>query len=139
MRTVASSKPASGTSPSSGPPARPTRSTAPSGSSPRNARATASAGYRCPPVPPPAIKSLIRPPIVPQRRTRPVAGDAQQDADGGQLRRQRGAAVAEEGQRDACDRQRVGYGGHVQQRLERDPGRDRSGQRHPEPVGRTQG
>src|SRR5213594_2292739 len=138
MLTVSNSNPAAGTSFSSGPPARPTRSTAPPGSSTRNARATASAGNRCPPVPPPAIKSLITTPIVPQRRTRALAGDAEQDADRGQRRGERRAAVAEKRQGHAGDRQRVGDGCHVEQRLEGDPGGDRGRQRHAEPVGRTQ-
>src|SRR5437764_2910681 len=135
MRTVSSSKPAAGTRRCSGPPSRPTSRTAPSGCSTRNARATASAGYRWPPVPPPAIKSLITTPIVPQRGTRPVAGDAQQDAYAREGRGQGGPAVAEERQRHACDGQRVGHGGHVQQRFEGDPGGDRGRERHAEPVG----
>src|SRR5439155_10236684 len=117
-RTVSSSKPAAGTSRSSGPPWRPTSRTAPLGSSARNARATASAGYRCPPVPPPAIKRRITLTIVPQRRTRAVAGDAQQDPDRGQRRGERGASVAEKRQGHARDRKRVGDRRHVEQRLE---------------------
>src|ERR1700758_2275585 len=138
MRTVSRSKPASGTSRSSGPPDRPTMRTAPSGSSARYARATASAGNRCPPVPPPAIKSLITTPIVAERRSRPVPRDAQEHADRGQRGRQRGAAVAEERKRDPGDRQGVGHSRHVEQRLEGDPGGDRRGERHAEAVWGTQ-
>src|SRR5438034_10256740 len=134
MLTVSNSNPAAGTSFSSGPPARPKRRTAPPGSSTRNARATASAGYRCPPVPPPAIKSLITAPIVSQRGARTVARDAQENAHGRERGRERGAAVAEKRQRDASDRKRVGDRGHVEQRLECDPRRDRGRERHPEPV-----
>src|SRR5216683_260963 len=120
--TVAKSKPAAGTSRSSGPPRRPTRSTGPSGSSARNARATASAGYRCPPVPPPAIKSLICPP---ERRSCATSGDAEQDADRRQGGRQRRSAIAEERQRHPRDGQGVGHRRHVQQRFKGDPRRDR--------------
>src|SRR5487761_911218 len=135
MLTAASSKPAAGTSFSSGPPLRPTSSTAPSGASARNACATASAGYRCPPVPPPAIKSLISPP---ERRSCATSGDAEQHPDRRQRGRDSRAAVAEERQRHACDGQRVGHGRHVQQRFKADPRRDRRGQSDAEPVGRAQ-
>src|SRR5207249_213337 len=137
-RTVSSPKPAAGTSRSSGPPMRPTSRTAPLGSSARNARATASAGYRCPPVPPPAIKRRITLTIVPQRRTRAVAGDAQQDPDRGQRRGERGAPVAEKRQGHARDRKRVGDRRHAEQRLEGHPRGDRGSERPPEPVRRTQ-
>src|SRR5437773_2364549 len=133
-RTVSSSNPAAGTRRSAGPPARPTSRPAPPGSSTRNARATASAGYRCPPVPPPAIKSLITASIVSQCRTRAVAGDAEQDPHGRESGRQGGAAVAEERKRHARDRQGVGDRGHVQQRLEGDPGRDRGRESHAEAI-----
>src|SRR4029077_19281349 len=133
-RTVASSKPAAGTSRSSGPPARPTSSTAPSGSSARYARATPRAGYRCPPVPPPAIKSLIRSTIVPQRRSGAMPGDAQKEPDGRQRRAERRAAVAEKRQRHARDGKGVGHGGHVQQGLEGDPRGVGRGQPPPEAV-----
>src|SRR5579872_3303014 len=138
IRTVASAKPASGTTRSSGPPALPTRSTEPSGLSARNARATASAGNRWPPVPPPVIKSLIRLTIVPQRRPRPAARDAQQHSDAGEGGGQRRAAIAEERQRHAGDRKGVGHGRHVEQGLEGDPRRDRGRQRHAESIGRAQ-
>src|SRR6266581_8129632 len=137
--TVRSSKPAAGTSLSSGPPERPTRSSAPWGSSARNARATASAGNRCPPVPPPAIKSLITTSIVPQRRARAMARDAEHDADPREGGGERGAPVAEKRQRHAGDGKRVGHGRHVEQGLEGDPRCDGSGERHAEPVRRAQG
>src|SRR5579864_415110 len=136
--TVSRSKPASGTRRSSGPPRRPTSRTAPSGSSSRNACATASAGYRCPPVPPPAIRSLICLTILPQSGTRAVAGDAQQQSDRRQRGRHRGAAVAEKGQRHARDGERVGHGRHVEQRLEGDPRGDGGGQGHAKGVGRAE-
>src|SRR5207245_6188330 len=137
--TVRSSKPAAGTSLSSGPPERPTRSTAPSGSAARNARATASAGNRCPPVPPPAIKSLITTSIVPQRRAGAVARDAEHHADRREGGGERGAPVAEKRQRHAGDGECVGNGRHVEQGLEGDPRRDGRGERHAEPVRRAQG
>src|SRR5207245_6980153 len=86
----------------------PTSRPAPPGPPARNPRATASAENSCPPVPPPAIKRRITLTIVPQRRTRAVAGDAQQDADRGQRRGERGAPVAEKRQGHASDRKRVG-------------------------------
>src|SRR6266513_900385 len=146
---VASSKPASGTRRSSGPPARPTSSTSPDGSwalappgwaelnSARSARATASAGNRCPPVPPPAIKRRIFPlSRVRVGPCRALAGDAQQHADRSQRAGQRRASVTEERQRHAGHRERVGDGGHVEQRLEGDPGGDRGGERDAERVRR---
>src|SRR5438552_10035395 len=138
-RTVSSSKPAAGTSRSSGPPLRPTSRTAPSGSSARNARATASAGNRCPPVPPPAIKSLITTSIVPQRRARAVARDAEHHADRREGGGERGAPVAEKRQRHAGAGECAGHGRHVEQGLEGDPRRDGRGERHAEPVRRAQG
>src|SRR5438309_5474045 len=137
--TVSRSKPAAGTSRSSGPPARPTRSTAPSGSSARNARATASAGNRCPPVPPPAIKSLITTSIVPQRRAGAVARDAEHHADRREGGGERGAPVAEKRQRHAGDGECVGHGRHVEQGLEGGPRRDRGGERPGEAWRRAQG
>src|SRR4030088_2717147 len=131
MLTVARSKPAAGTSCSSGPPLRPTSSREPSGVSPRNACATASAGYRCPPVPPPAINSLIR---FSKYRSCPTAGDAEQHTHSRESRRDRRAAIAEERERHAGDGQRVGHRRHVQQRFKADPCRDRGRQANAEAI-----
>src|SRR6202171_3734132 len=135
MLTVARSKPEAGTSRSSGPPVRPTRSSAPSGSSARNARATASAGNRCPPVPPPAINSLI---CSPQRRSCATPGDEKQNTTRRKLGRHRRPAVAEERQRYSRDGQGVGHRRHVQQRFKADPRRDRSSEPDAEAVRRAQ-
>src|SRR5439155_10483 len=68
---------------------------------------------------------------------RALAGDAQQHADRSQRAGQRCASVTEERQRHAGHRERVGDGGHAEQRREVGPGGDRGGARDAERVRRA--
>src|SRR5579859_2871814 len=133
--TVSRSNPASGTNRSSGPPALPTISTAPPACSARKACATASAGIRWPPVPPPEIKSRIEPP---ERLLVALGRDVEEHPDGGQEDDHRSSTVADEGQGDAGGGDGVGDRPHVDQRLDRDPGRDADPDHHPEAIGGPQ-
>src|ERR1019366_2711531 len=134
--------------PAAPPPRLPTRSTAPSGSAARNSSATASAGIRCPPVPPPAINvrttespltyhpreaALLQGPRAPALR-RHVA----EYPHLGQVHHQGGAPVADEGERDAGGRDQHGHRGDVDEGLYADPGGDPAGEQRPEAVGSAQ-
>src|SRR5919201_5440918 len=139
MRTAANANPASGTSRSSGPPFLPTRRISAAGSSARSARATASAGIRCPPVPPPEINSRIRPPsIAEQGLRRALRGDVEQYPDRRQAGRHRATTVRDQWERHARDGKSVGDRGHVDEGLKRDPGCDRRGEHQTEAIRRAE-
>src|SRR5436853_4655155 len=117
-------RPERGTSCSSMPPRRPTYRSLLSGSLCDSACATAIAGNKCPPVPPPEINTRMPYPshlLVLSRNVHQYADRAQRD-------RQGGATVADERQRDTGRRQRHRHRRDVDQRLERDPGRHPAGE-----------
>src|SRR3989304_2668575 len=107
-------------------PPPPTRASPGASGSARSDRATARAGYTCPPVPPATISTRIDP-VPPWRR---LARDGKQDADRGQAHGERGAASADERQRDPGDGQQRDDDADVDERLDRDEDGDAGGE-HP--------
>src|SRR5437667_3147195 len=100
----------------------------------RSDRATARAGYMCPPVPPPAISRRI----VPCSSFDGLARDRQQDADGGEADGQRRSASTDERQCDAGHRDERDDDADVDERLDAQPGGDPRREERPERIGRRQ-
>src|SRR5919204_2396374 len=119
---------------SSMPPRRPTYRRLGSDAFGDSAWATAIAGNKCPPVPPPEINTRMPDPS----HLRVLRRNVDQYADGGQGDRQRRATITDERQGDPGRWQRYRDGPDVDQRLERDPGGDAAGQQRAEGVGRFQ-
>src|SRR5438105_8184444 len=112
------------------PPRRPTYRRMLSGALRESACATAIAGNKCPPVPPPEINTRMSNPshLLALRR------DVQQYADGAQRDGQRRATITYEGQGNAGRGQRHRDSRDVDQRLDRDPGGDAAGEERAERI-----
>src|SRR5919205_2382119 len=99
---------------------RPTNKTAPSGSLRESACATAIAGNRCPPVPPPEINTRMPDPA----HLFALDGDVHEYPQRKQGDREGRTTIAYEGQRDPGRGKRNRHSGDVDKCLERDPGCD---------------
>ena len=89
--------------------------------------ATASAGDRCPPVPPAASRT-VAPSSADDNEAPPVGGDVEQDPDAGEDDHEAGAAETHEGQRHAGERHDAEGGADVDERLADDEARDAHGE-----------
>src|SRR2546421_5648223 len=117
------------------PPRRPTYRRMLSGAFRDSACATAIAGNKCPPVPPPEINTRMPDPSHLFGLSRNVDEYAdRQQGDG-----QRGTTVTDKGQWHARGWERYGDGGDVHQRLERDPGGHATGEQRAEGIRRLEG
>src|SRR2546430_6668980 len=105
-----------------------------SGSFRDSACATAIAGNKCPPVPPPEIKTRMPYPS----HLLALGRNVHQYADRQQRDRKRGAAIADEREGNPGRRQRHGDGRDVDECLEGDPGGDAAGEQGPERIGRLE-
>src|SRR5438270_12862412 len=112
------------------PPRRPTYRRMLSGALRESACATAIAGNKCPPVPPPEINTRMSNPshLLALRR------DVQQYADGAQRDGQRRATITDEGQGNAGRGQRHRDSRDVDERVGRVPGGDGAGEESAEGI-----
>src|SRR5438876_3174017 len=113
---------------------RPAKRMAASGSFRDSACATAIAGNKCPPVPPPEINSRMSYPS----HLLALGRNVHQYADRQQRDRKRGATIADERERNPGRRQCHRDGRDVDECLEGDPGRDAAGEQRPERIGRLE-
>src|ERR1700704_1070437 len=114
---------------------RPANRTVASGSFRDSACATAIAGNKCPPVPPPEINTRMPYPS----HLLALGRNVHQYADRQQCDRERGAAIADERERYPGRRQRHRHRRDVDERLEGDPGRDAAGKQGPKRIRRLEG
>src|SRR5688500_940663 len=134
LRITSSSNPSCGTTRASMPADVPANVTFASASF-CSSRATAMPGYRCPPVPPPAITTLN-----PMTR-RPSCGGGrvlrhiEQDAHADQIDQQRRSAGAHEGERDALVRHEAEHEADVEEGLQHDHRGQADRQKRAETIG----